>query len=415
MVALTPPRPPVLIDLEIDGGTAFVGTWFPLTIRLRRPLDQKTPVRVRNVDCADKDVQIDSDFLQRDVEVRPGESYRFTMLLKVASVRELELATICLELAEVDDLVPLPSRLVQVRPALGRDVVVSDEPICSYGDTTKVLLTFHHEGQTAYRNLRIHIGPEAAVRSGKWPIVRLAFGPGDVETAIVAATGDLKILMSAVVDGADVRSERSVAVKPVTAKVGQLFRFLEPSRLSSDQIVLRAGGRGGPPVGLVRSAYPLVGGGSYQVVIRPQNAAEVKDIKLQDIPGLIYVRKAEFEAEENGWTFDIDVIYSELVSKPDRLVYRVETRTGLLTGEIHLALKPPHFKYLKFSVALGLAATLQGATALVRRALDPERSILDGLTDFDWHRDYQFLFLLSIPVVWAGTLLADWLQYRLRN
>ena len=61
-----------------------------------------------------------------------------------------------------------------------------------------------------------------------------------------------------------------------------------------------------------------------------------------------------------------------------------------------------------------MAATFQGATTLVRRAFDPDLSVLQALTDFDWHRDYQFLFLLSIPAVWLGTLLADWLQYRLR-
>jgi hypothetical protein len=415
MASMSPSRPPLLIDLAAAWSEAVAGVWFPITVTLKRPDDGQGSVCVRNIDCADKGVQLDTDLFQRDVQIWPGEAYRFVLRVLVPRARTVDLKSVGIEVPGESDLVDFPDRVMEVRPALAREVTITEEAICSYGDVTKLKLTFRHEGETHFEDFSVRLSPEGAVQAGKVPIVWPAFKPNDTEQVVVAASQDLELTMTALVDQSPVSARRSISIpRGPGRKEAPLFRFLEPRRLSADNVVIRESSRKGAPLGLVRSTYHLTGGKSYQVVIRPQEDG-VKDIVLHDIPGLIYVRNGSKDAEEGGWTFDIDVAYGELLSKPERLYYKVETSDETLTGEIYLTLQAPESKRWKFALAVGVAATVQGLAAITHRLLRPDAALDDLFTDFRLERDYHLLFLFSIPLVWFGTWAYDRLQARLRQ
>jgi hypothetical protein len=416
MASMSEPCLPLSIELDCEGTEAFAGTWFPITVRLKCPASQPHCCRIRNIDCTDKEIQLDSDLLQRDVELRRGESYRFTIYLNVPHVGVIKLSSIYVEVAgEVSDIFHFPDQELQIRPALGRDISIKEEPICSYGNVTKLQLTFHHQGGAPYENLRISFGPESAVHAGKQQIHREVFRPNDEEVVMVATSEDLELTLTATTnDRASLRFQKKIPFRTIERKNGELFRFLELDKLSSDQILIRNKNRKGEPIALKRSAYPLVGGGNYQVVIRPQQAGVI-DIQLKDVPGSIYVRAGAFDPEESVWKFDIDVAFSELLTKSERLIYRVTSKDGPLTGEIYVSLAPPGMNRWKFAIAVGIAATAQGVAALARALLNPEMNLEEVISGMKNNGNYSPLLVLSIPLVWVATMLYDRLQYRLRN
>ncbi len=235
---------------------------------------------------------------------------------------------------------------------------------------------------------------------------------------MVAASDDLELTLTATVgDGTRLTLQKRIPVRKVDRRGGDRFRFLEPDRLSTDQIVIRDKNRRNDPIGLARSAYPLYGGGSYLVVIRPQQADATK-IELQDVPGAIFVREYGYDKEDGGWKFEIDVLFNELLIRSERLIYRViikDGKEGRLTGEIHLTLIPPALKRWKFAIAVGVAATVQGAAALTRLVLNPDVSAEEVFGNFSLTQQYPVLLLFSIPLVWLATTVFDRLQYRLRS
>jgi len=410
------PDPPVVLHVD-RVPEAFAGEWFAVGIRLKRPEGWPDAVSVRNLACSDREIQIDTDLLQSNVEVRPGEVYHFTIQLKVSHVREVNLSAVYLQLGSpsgLNELFNLPAQAVQVRPALGRDIAVAVEPICSYGAVTKLQLTFRHEGPTAYENLRIHVGPRDGVYAGKQPLRRPQFRPGDEEVTVVAAKADLQLEIEGVTNGVPVKCGKTIPVRPVVPRAAEPFRFLEPRRLSSDRVLIRDLQHQGQPVPFTRSAFSLVGGSAYQVVIQPEDPG-VTEVAMSDVPGSLHVRPYGLDPEAGGWKFVVEVSHNELFGKPERLNYRVQTSGGALTGDIHLTLWPPWARRWTFALAVGLAATVQGVAVGTRWLFDPDKALGDALTHFDLGRDYPVFFVFSIPLVWCCIWLLDHVRDRLRR
>ncbi len=410
-------KTPLGIQLADGDRQVQAGEWALLTLLLSRSAGSSGAAQIKFVSCSDKDVQLDTDLLQADVEVRPGEVYRLTLPLRVACPKTVDLSTIALQVGisgELDVLVPLPQRLLPTNPAISHEVQVTLESLCAYSQGTKTELVLSHEGATRFDNFRITLGPESAIAAGKRVIHRATFSPGDREQLEVVIAGDhLEVTLSAEIEGRRISAGFRRPVPRVAARLERRFRFLEPRRLSLDQKSITEDGSG-RPVEPVHAAYPLNGEQRYKIVIRPQ-LPDVVEVKLHDIPGVAYVLKTEAEIGNRAWVFLLDVSGKGRFSKPERLFYDVVTPRESLTGEIHVCLKPPRFTYVTLAATLGLALTVQGFGALARFLLKPDFSLEDALGHFQMASDYQLLFALSIPFGWGTLTLYDWLQYRLRD
>jgi hypothetical protein len=405
------------IDLAEACEQGYAGEWLPLKVLLRRPAFSETPAHVKFVSCREKEVQLDADLLQGDIEIRPGETYRLTVPICVAAPALLDLGTIVFQVATpgaLDQLVSLPPRPLAIHPAIGKEVTARLHSLCTYAEGTKAQLTLAHEGRTRFDDFTVTLGPEGALAAGKRTLKLPVFGPGDREQIeIVIASDQLDVELSGKVEGRETSARLHLTVPRVARRQERRFRFLEPRRLSLDQKSVSEEGSG-RPVEPVHAAYPLHGDQHYQIVIRPQ-LPDVQKVELHDIPGVVHVLKEEAQAGKRAWIFLVDVSAKGRWSKAERLFYDVITPQERLTGEIHLCLKPPRWSHATLASTLGLALTVQGVGALARFLLKPEFSLEDALGHFHIASDYQVLFLLFVPVALGGLVLYDWLQYRFRS
>ena len=55
------------VELEIEFPKTACAEWIPLLVKVKRPDSWPSGIAVRNVSTADKSVQIDLDFLDRDI------------------------------------------------------------------------------------------------------------------------------------------------------------------------------------------------------------------------------------------------------------------------------------------------------------------------------------------------------------
>jgi hypothetical protein len=398
--------------------SGYAGEWLPLKLLLTRPAAATAAALVKFVSCRDKDVQVNSDLLQGDIEIRPGESYRLTVPICVPTPRVFDLGAILVQVATpgtVGQVVPLPARALPIHPAIGKEVQVRVQSLCAYSEGTKVQLTLTHGGRTRFEDFTARFGPDTAIAAGKHVLMRPAFGPGDEEQLEVVIAGDqLHVELSGKVEGRETTASLRQSVPRVARRSERRFRFLEPRRLSLDQRSVSEDGSG-RSVEAVHAAYPLHGDQRYQIVIRPQ-MPDVTEVALHDIPGVVHVLNMETDGGKRAWTFLVDVSTRGRWSKPERLFYDVFTaHEERLTGEIHICLKPPRLSHATLAGTLGLALTVQGFGALARFLLKPEFTLADALEYFHFATDYQLLFILSIPLVLACLTLYDWLQYRLRS
>jgi hypothetical protein len=397
---------------------AYVGERFPLVLLLKRPKGQDHALRVVNFACKDRDVQINTDMLERNVSVRPGETYCVTVSLEVWQARNLALDSLYFEIEGPEGpnfLLWLPPKQVAIQPALNQEIKVEIVPLCPYEVGTKVQITLENKGETRFRDLTISLEPFQLVYSGKRTLRLVAFNPGDREQMEAVVAGDeLTLVMTALVEGQHVESRVPVKIPPLENREKKTFRFLEPRRLAQDQIqVFRMAPEGPRALPEGQAGYPLQGGEEYRINIIPQNSG-VQSIDLKESPGQLQVNKIEEDPTKRRWTFLAEVSFNGLWSKPKRLFYQVESSGEKLTGEIHLRLKPPWGRYLIFALALGLAITAQGIIVLGKIILKAD-SPLDMFAGFEPGRDFQIFFLFVIPVLWIALRVFDRIQYRFRT
>jgi hypothetical protein len=355
----------------------------------------------------------------RDIELRPRESYRVAVPLRSPHPKTICLDTVVLQVGDTqgDHPVLLPAKQLRILPAIGREITVEVEPLCSYERGTKVQLTFVHRGQTLFTDLVISLGPAEALQAGKPKLCRSSFAPNDEEQMEAVIAGEsLEIGLEAM--AGNVRTEARLS-RPISGVLSRAdrprFRFLEPRRLSLDQkAVYQVSGTELRPVEPVNGAYPLASGEQYQVLISPQDAT-VTEVTLRDITGVVQVRKTETEADQQSWRFLIAVSSNELFSKPERLFYDVIRGGQKMTGELPLLLRPAWGKHFRLACALGIALTLQGLTVLGRFLVRADFSLEEAFAHFHLGSDYQVLFPLCIPLVWGIIRLWDWIHYQLQS
>ena len=407
-----------LLDVELcePCEQGYAGESLPLKLLLRCPPSRVEGVCVKFISCRDQDVQLNTDLLQGDIQIRPGEAYRLTLPICIQTPKVFDLGAIVFQVATpgaMDQLVPLPTKSVPIHPAIGKEVKVRLQSLCTYLEGTKAQLTLTHEGRTHYEDFTVTLGPAASLAAGKCLLRYPIFGPGgEAQSEIVVAGDHLEINLSGKVEGRETTALLKWSVPRVAGRRERRFRFLEPRRLSLDQKSITEFGSG-RSVEPVHAAYPLRGEQRYQIVVHPQ-LPDVNEVKLHDIPGSIHVLNTEADAGRRAWTFLVDVSVKSRWSRPERLFYDVVTPHERLTGELHICLKPPRWGHAVLAATLGLALTVQGLGAFARFVLKPEFSLEDALGHFHFASDYQVLFLLSVPMALGGLALYDWLQYRFR-
>ncbi len=406
--------PPLDVTASAPGGPAQAGEWTPLLFTLRLPQNHTEEVRVRAIGCFAAGVLLNLDLLPQDIVIRPGETFRATIPVQIMRAGLLHLRDFFVELRNCNDTIPFPDLTLSFGPSLAREISVSLEPLCTYDEGTRVELTLKHDGATTFHDVSVNLGPEEALYVGKSPLKLGTFEPGMSERVELVVSGDeLDINLAA-----DAHGERtSVLLQQPVRHVPPLkdrprFRFFEPRRLAVDPISLYRG-QDRIPVPLSHGAYPLYGGETYCLEIRPRDR-HVTDIQIKNIEERVYVRKMETE-KGRCWTFELDVPYDGFFSKPDRLFYVADSDEGPLSGEIPLTLCPTLRKHGLFALTAGITLTVQGALALFRFVASQELSPVAFWQTFHLARDYPSLYTLSIPGVLLGIKLWDWAQYRWRT
>jgi hypothetical protein len=414
------------VELEIEiGATAYAGEWIPLTLRVKRPDCWSAGIGFRNISCRDKSIQINDDFLDREMELRVGETCRLMIPILVPTRRVLSLDTIFLEIASKEDgvprneLIPLPRKMLNVQPSLTKEIKVRLQSICEYAEGTKVALKVEHQGTTVFRNLTLNLSPEHAISSGKPVIRRDRFEHGDEESIdLVLKEKELDVNI-----GVDVENERSSATFTLKVEkpppLGAIrYQFLEPCKPFAGRVEIHELDATNQLTQQLasdqHSGWPICGGMRYQIIIRSKQNNPVDCIKIRDIPGMIVVRSDEKSSKDGSWKFVIDVINYEWLRKSEIIYYDVTNKGEKEIGEIPILLSPQHWKHWKVAAILGATMTLQGVAAVPKRlyhADDP----LHLIADFKLSEDYNLLFLLTIPAFWLGLKITDWLLYRLQD
>jgi hypothetical protein len=400
------------ISIETDPRNAYADTWHPVRVQIHRPPNQQSPIQIRHIDTSDRNFSVNIDLFQRNLQIAPDETYSCTIYLKTPQRGDFDFANLYLQVE--NEIVAFPQQILTFRPSLRNELQITIDPICSYFDhdsVTKLQVTLKHTGSTPFGNLRVQFQPERLVRAGKQALVRQTFTGGDTETFMLAAIpGEISIHVSAIVEGVDVHFEKTFPVEAVLTRRTIPFRFLEPRKLSSDQITIRPRERNSLPIAQHRSAYPLSSKTHYEVTIRPQDLS-VRGLDLEDVPDLIHVRTREQIPNEHAWRFEIEVGFNELWSHNDRIIYNAQTSSGTTSGQIHVRLHPSWWRRWRFAITLGIAVTVQGAVAAFRRFMNPESPLEEVVTDFQLERDYQLLLLLTIP----ACLILLWIVDRIRS
>ncbi len=412
-----------LLDVKLSAAwdRAYAGEWFPLTFELFRSTNDSSPVRLHNLTCADPDVHLDIDLLQQGVTIRPGETYRFVVPLRVLRAKTVDVGMLSLSIGCTDgngqEIVVTQRPSLQkfvVRPAIGNEIAIAVEPLCNYDEGTKLLLTLKHQGDSPFSDLTVNLGPSAALCSGKPTVQRTSFLPGEEEQVeLVVAAPKLEVLLSASVKEARSEARRVLPVEPPVSRVERRFRFLEPRRLARDQVRLYEADKDGPrrAVPEQHGVYLLEGGRQYLVEITPMQPGAT-GVRLNEIAGLLQVRKSE-KNQQGAWVFVVDVTGPALLRKPERLFYEVETPLGKLSGEIPVCLKQSAGRFWQVAGTLGAAITVQGVVGVGRLLHQVNYSFLETLKEFRPAEHYTVFFLLSIPAAWLGLRVFDWLQYQI--
>jgi hypothetical protein len=404
-LTITVPDPPTFL---------VAGVPVRVTVLLHRPEDWSQAVHVTQLNCSDRAAVFEADLFQRDVEVRPGETYRVSASLRVDQPGTFDFASLFAQLAEFqNELARHSPHPVPVRPNLAREVSVTAETVCSYEEGTKLLVTLEHRSSTLFEDLRVSVEPTDAVRAGK-EVRRQTFAPGEREVLeVVTAASEIAVVVRARSASGELETRVSHAVRPVSPRESRVpFRFLEPRRLSRDDIIVRRGDKPGSAV--VRptdNAFPVHSEELYQVLVRPQAAGVTKVDFRNSAYGRVRVRHA-LEDETGAWRFLVEVSLKGSFSRPDRVLYDVHTPDGMLVGELNFTVRPARWQPFRVAALAAGFVTLQGLFALLKIVRQPGFS-LTRLLDLDFHFEYPLWGLLSLPVVWVGLAVVDWLQERL--
>jgi hypothetical protein len=320
------------VELEVEfPKTASAQEWIPLLVKVKRPDCWTSGIAVRNVSTADRSVQVDLAFLDREMIVRPGEQYRFTVPIQVPTQRDLVSDIFRIQIHQEnsdqkdDSSIPLPTKKMRVSPSLDKEIKVTFEPICVYDEGTKGVLRIKNLGNAAFEDLTINLLPEHAIWSGK-PIVQRRNFLVDAEEKIdlVLKDKEIDVKISVNIEGQRFEKMITIAVGKPAPLCDRTYVFLEPRQHFDGQIEVQEvdsiGSESGEIFSDQNSMWPLRGGMRYQIGIRSKAGGAADSIRIRDIPGMIVVRNGEEDAKTGAWRFIIDVTSNDLLSKSEIMV-----------------------------------------------------------------------------------------------
>lgn len=391
------------VHVDISNEDVVAMEWVPVTIHFRS--EASKPLALMNLDVVQPDSQIrlQTDLFERDVLIRPGEQYTVAARLQFLTSGRFNLSSLYYELFGENRVIHFDDSPLDVRPSLGEEIEITCDPICSYEDDTKVRFQFEHKGQTIFRRLIILISPIQQVQAGK-SILRLEpFQPGDTEIlSHILAPGEITVQLIALYDQAtEVRASKTFPIQPFEDKRNEPFAFLEPRRLSSCEVLMFTKERE-RAIKKTHSTFQLVSGRQYHVLVKPEKPyCKDQKVEMQHIPGSAYVRPFGYQQDDEGWLFEIEITEGSRFSKSERIHYTVIDQHEEQFGEIHVILTPPWWRHLTLALAIGVAATFHGVSALTRRLSDGDLTTGEIFEDFDLQQGIELISLLLIPIAWT--------------
>ena len=385
-------------------------------------LNRRTGVLILNsIKCDDPHVQMDSDLVQTQIELRPSESYRCTIPVRVPHPRQVNLSSFRFAFAnQLPDGNAGPvlqfqaaARLMTVKPAIGKEIETIVKPICRYDEGVKVSVTFVHQGTSEFKDWSLSIGPASEIKAGKPTVQKPVFKPGERETLeLVVLTDNLDVVHSATIDGTRGEFRQKFSVTPPPPADSKRFRFLEPTRLAQDSVrVFRLTGDDRMYAEKRQEAFVLRGGERYLVEIEPRNP-RIQDLKLNGLGHQVQVLKSE--RKSNVWTFTIDVVTLGLFRISERLFYEVAEQNGKLSGEIPICLVPHWTRHISFATTLCAFLSVQGLVGLKKWVSTSDHSAIQTLAEFSTREHLPLVAMtVSTPFLWIGMKICDWTQYRM--
>jgi hypothetical protein len=379
---MEPSTPLIDIDPAKTSQSQFnAGEWTPFSVTVKRSQQAARGVRIKNLASADKDVEVDTALLDRGLSLLPGESWRLTVPIQVRVPKEVSLKALEFQVQEdgedekYDKHVAWPDRLFNFLPALGKEIEVSFRPICAYDEDVKGEIVLQHRGPTVFRDFTVNVTSPEALKAGKTTVARPEFRLGqEVSWDVVVCQSSFTLSMVGNVGEGQTSAQASAQVNVMFPAIGadnrQKFRFLEPRRLSNDDIEVSEVGSD-RPVSRRQGIFPLERGQQYEILIRPKHGP-VTNMTLHGIPGRVHVHKQERQDDEGTWSCLIEVeSTADLLSKPQALYYEVESKGEKLANEIPICLNPTSIAHWRVAAYLGIALTIQSVTALIRLLKHP--------------------------------------------
>ncbi len=124
---------------------------------------------------------------------------------------------------------PLPERLLNVRPSIRKGIDVKLETICQYNEGIKAALRIKHLGNTVFSDLTVNVSPESSIWAGKSVIQRNRFAFDDELSIDLVLTGpEIIVNLAANVDGDRSVTAMTLKVEPPSKLKEIWYRFLEP-------------------------------------------------------------------------------------------------------------------------------------------------------------------------------------------
>jgi hypothetical protein len=410
--------PPVQIELPDLPGELYAGERTPVSVVVHRPADCIGPSIVRQFTSFRSDAVVGSDLFRSYTEVHPGESYRVLLFVRAAQPGTISLNDLRVQVD--NELYPLGDRILPVRPSLRQEVDVRCEPICTYEQGTRVQISLIRRGTSSIEDLRVRLEPAAAVREGKSQVhsTRLesaGHGTGRLELEAVVGPGHLRVCVAARVEGQSAEADWDFEVPAeIHRPAEQRYCFLEPRKLSDDYVTLHPREpEDAPAIAAVSGIYWVRGKEHYRVVIRPSHP-KASDVQLRELPEVLHVNRSATRHSAGRWEFEVFLPSDNMWTTPDRLFYDVQTPEGPMSGEIHLAIRPPAWKHWRIAATLGVALTAQSLTMLLHALFGEEANWVEALKSLDPLRGVRFWYLGSIPAARVLFGAYDWLQARLR-
>jgi hypothetical protein len=406
------PTEPITIEVLNRAGLACVHADQPVPLHLliRCPPDG-APVELRNVASRDDRVELDLDLFDRDVALRPGESYRCTVVarFRTPGVYPDQIFQVQVGVGNGTERPRVPTLPIRVVPSLLSELRLAAESICHYDQGTKVDVTLAHAGATRFEDFRLTAGPAEALRAGMSEQRRPVLERGDVVrfTTVVAADS-LELILNALAGGQEVGPVPvRLAVPPVNDAAAALpFRFLEPRRLTQADVRVFTLDETAERVPPVSGVYPVYGAGAkYRVEVWPAHP-QAQTVTLRGMTGSVEV--TPIPAEKGSWAFQMVVVSNRVLTAPVSLYFDVATPDGPQQGELNLSVRPVNSKLWMVAATAGFAVTVKGVAALAPALANPGDffgAMGEALRKVDTLWDLvQFL---SIPVIRGGLWLVD--------